>query len=379
MQGAKTWVEINAQALRSNIAALRSLLSEGVTYAGVVKSNAYGHGLSQIVPIMRDDGVAVFCVDSIDEAILVRALAPSATIIILGYTLHDRLADVVEIEAQQTVYDPETIQMLNDVAAKAGRTAKLHLKIETGTMRQGIWPEQVAAIAQMIAPLRNVELVGVSTHYANVDEAESQAFAEYQTERFWLACNILRDEGFHPPWIHLACSAAVILYPQTHGTLVRPGVSTYGFWPSRQARHAARLLNRRIELEPVMSWKTRVAQIKDAPMGTPIGFGCSEVLRRHSKVAIIPVGYYDGYDRRLSSVGEVIIRGQLCRVLGRVCMNMIIVDVTEIPKIMIEDEVVLIGRSSKNRMRAEDIADRTGTIAYEVTTRIHPLIPRIVT
>ena len=378
MNGAKTWVEINHQALRSNIAALRSLLVPGSQMAGVVKANAYGHGLLQVVPIMLEEGLKVFCVDNVDEAISVRGLSPDATVIILGYTLHDRLNDVITHRLDQIVYDAETIQQLQTLAVAADSRARVHLKIETGTMRQGIYPEEIPELVKTFQLCPQVDVVGVSTHFANVEEAESPAFAEYQMARFLQACNMLRAAGIDPPLVHTACSAAVILYPETHGTLVRPGISTYGFWSSRQTRFAARQLDRRIELTPVLSWKTRVAQIKEAQIGTPVGYGGTEQLRRFSKIAVLPVGYWDGYDRRLSSVGEVLIRGQLCKVLGRVCMNMCMVDVTEVPRVAREDEVILIGRGGKNRMRADDIADRTGTISYEVTTRINPLIPRIV-
>ncbi len=376
MPSAKTWVEIDQQALRSNIAALRSLLSPGVAMSGVVKANAYGHGIDQVVPILLGSGVEIFCVDNIVEALQVRQLAPSVRVIILGYTLQDRLGDVVEHDLDQIVYDPETIAHLQSHAKRLQKIARVHLKVETGTMRQGIWPEQVPEMMALLASAPEVQLVGLSTHYANIEEAESPGFAEYQTNRFDQAYGMVKAAGLDPPLIHMACSAAVILYPQTHGTMVRPGVSTYGFWSSRQTRNVARLLGRFVDLTPVLSWKTVVAQVKEVPMGTSVGYGCTEILRRHSKVAVLPVGYWDGYDRRLSSVGEVIIRGQLCKVLGRVCMNMCMVDVTEVPNVAREDEVVLIGRGGKNRMRADDLADRTGTIHYEVTTRINPLIPR---
>lgn len=377
MHGAKTWVEINSQALRSNIAALRSLLSPGVIFSGVVKANAYGHGLPQVVTVMLEEGVNYFCVDSIDEAMQVRSLASEAVIIILGYTLRDRLADVVMIGAQQTVYDAETIHCLNEESAKQGREVGIHLKVETGTMRQGAWKRDVPGLLQQIGACQHLRLVGVSSHFASIEEADAPGFTDFQLDTFFQVCGMVQASGFAPPLIHMASSGAVILYPSSHGSLVRPGVATYGFWPSREVRNAARLSQRWIELEAVLSWKTRVAQIKEAPMGAPIGYGCTEVLRRHSKIAVLPIGYWDGFDRRLASTGEVLIRGQLCKVLGRVCMNMCMVDVTEVPRVMVEDEVVLIGRAGKNRMRADDIADRAGTIHYEVTTRINPLIPRV--
>lgn len=377
MQGARTWLEINSQALRNNIAALRSLLGQETHYSAVVKANAYGHGLEQVVPIMIDEGVSFFCVDSIDEALTVRSLSSEATIIIIGYTLHDRLDDVVRVRAQQTVYDSDTVRLLSEAAARQSTKAAIHLKLETGTLRQGIWQQDIPAILEVIRSCSNIELVGVSTHFANVEVAESSGYTDFQLDTFRHICAMITDAGFSPRLFHTAGSAATILYPHAHGTLVRPGLATYGFWPSRQTRQSARIMGRRVELEPVLSWKTRVAQVKEAPMSAPVGYDCTEILRRHSKIAVIPVGYWDGFDRRLSSIGEVLIRGHLCRVLGRVCMNMCMVDVTEVPRVALEDEVVIIGRAGKNRMRAEDIAERIGTIHYEVTTRINPLITRL--
>ncbi len=374
----RTWVEISKDALRSNIAALSSLLEPGVLMAGVVKANAYGHGLKEVVPLFLEAGTRIFAVDSVGEAAVVRALAPEATILVLGYTLREDLCQLVELNAHQVVYDPDTIRQLQEEAAKVGKRAAIHLKIETGTLRQGIWPTEIPAFAQLITSCPHVELVGISTHFANIEESEDASFAEYQMSQFLKAYDLLKENGFDPQYVHTACSAAVILYPQTHGTLVRPGIAAYGFWPSRETRQLARHLGRRIELEPVLSWKTKIAQVKEAPMSAPVGYGCTEILRRWSKIAIIPVGYFDGFDRGLSSIGEVLVRGLHCRVVGRVCMNMCMIDVTEVPRVSQEDEVVLIGRAGKNRMRADDIAQRLNTIHYEITTRINPLIPRVV-
>ena len=373
----KTWVEISKDALRSNIAALSSLMTSNVQMAGIVKANAYGHGLPQVVSVMQESGMKIFGVDNVDEATRIRELVPNATIIILGYTLHEHLEQVVQIDAEQVVYDADTIRQLQETAAKAGKRAKVHLKIETGTLRQGIWPEEIPSYAELFRTCTHVELVGLSTHFANMEETDDASFAEYQMGQFLHAQERLRECGFEPPFIHTACSAAGILYPQTHSTLVRMGIAAYGFWPSRETRQVARHLGRWIELEPVLSWKTKIAQAKEAPMGVPVGYGCTEILRRWSKIAVLPVGYWDGFDRRLSSIGEVLVRGQLCRVVGRVCMNMCMVDVTEVPRVAQEDEVVLIGRAGKNRMRADDLAQKMNTVHYEVTTRINPLIPRI--
>ena len=378
MHGAKTWVEIHEQALRLNVAALRSLMDERIVFSSVVKANAYGHGLKEVVQILYQDGVRFFCVDNIDEAQEVNAIAPEATVLILGYTPMVRLPEVVKAGFHQVVYDPDILTALQKIGLGLQKKALVHLKIETGTLRQGVLPEMLPEFLLQAKQSGAVDVVGVSTHFANAEEADDPTFVEYQTGRFWQACTVVEQIGFSPRYIHSACSAAFILYPETQGTMVRAGIAQYGFWPSRETRHAARFLNRRIELEPVLSWKTSVAQVKEVPMGAPVGYNGTEILRRHSKIAILPVGYSDGFDRRLSSVGEVLIRGQLCRVIGRVCMNMFMVDVTDVSKAKVEDEVVLLGKQGSEEITAEEMAEKIGTINYEIVTRINPLIKRVI-
>ena len=376
MNGLKTWVEIQESDLRSNVQNLRSLISNGAQFGGVVKADAYGHNLNIVTPVLIDEGVNVICVDSIDEAIAVRKISDDITIVILGYTLESRLFDVVSINAHQVVYSKDIINKLSEIASGLGKTAQVHIKIETGTLRQGIWPNQLEDLVEIMKSLPSIHIAGVSTHFANIEEEDS-SFAQAQMGQFKRAVDLIYQAGLNPSYVHAACSAAVILYPATHFTLVRPGISTYGFWPSEPTERIARMTGRSIKLSPILTWKTKVAQIKDAPMGSTIGYGRTEILRRRSKIAVLPIGYWDGYDRKLSSIGEVLIRGQRCKVLGRVCMNMIMVDVTEVPQVTIEDDVILIGREGKNIVSAKEMADKLQTIHYEITTRINPKIKRI--
>ena len=223
-----------------------------------------------------------------------------------------------------------------------------------------------------------MKLEGISTHFSNIEDSENPEFAAQQFALFQQGAALLASHGLTPAWRHCACSAAIILYPQTHQTLVRAGISMYGLWSSELVERTARRLNLHLDLEPVLTWKTRVAQVKSIPMGTPIGYGLTEVMKRSGRIAILPVGYWDGYRRTLSSVGEVLIAGERCKVMGRVCMNMMMVDVSSVPSIEKEDEVILLGTDGRHRISADDIAQKTGTISYEVVTQINPTLPRLI-
>jgi len=374
----KTWVEIDERALARNIETLKSLLRPGVRFCAVLKANAYGHGLTEVARIAARTGVNAFAVDNVDEALVLRSMLPSALIIVLGYTLRDRLPDAVSADIHLTVYDKETVLALEAVASERAKIASIHLKIETGTSRQGVLPDLVNDLLIEIRRCSHVSLAGTSTHFANVEDTTDTRYANQQFSLFQKCVGIIRKAGFEPEWIHCACSAALVLYPDTHGTLVRSGISMYGIWSSRLTEETVRRHNVSVQLEPVLAWKTRIIQIKSLPAGTPVGYGLSETLRKNSRIAVLPIGYWDGFDRGLSSVGEVLVGGTRCKVVGRICMNMTMIDVSAVPQVEVEQEVVLIGRSGRFVIHADEIADRIGTIPYEVMTRINPMLPRIV-
>ncbi len=375
----RTWIEINEQALRKNIRALGSLLSKKTRFCAVVKSNAYGHGVEQIVSIALDENVDAFAVDSIDEALVVRELAPDALILVLGYTMHNRLDDVVKNNIELTVYDIDTVRTLDAVASKLNKQAHVHLKIETGTNRQGIMPTDLPRFLESLKGMTHFSVSGVSTHFANIEDTPDQTYAMNQLEEYQQAVEQIREAGFDPEYLHTACSAAILLYPNTHGNLVRAGISLYGLWSSESTKQSVQAKNKAVELHPVLSWKTRVAQIKELPIGTAIGYGLTERLKRDSRIGIIPVGYWDGFDRGLSSKGEVLVGSTLCKIIGRICMNMCMVDLTDVPEVSLEDEVVLIGKQGSGIIKAQDLAKKIETIDYEIVTRINPRLPRIIT
>jgi alanine racemase len=366
----KTWLEISQSALQANARGLKRFIGKKTDLIAVVKSNAYGHGTTSVVRSLSTIADR-FAVDSIDEA-NVAAAHTKKPILILGYTLRDRLQEAVRRGYGLTTYASETIEVLSKIATTR-HPAKLHLKIETGTSRQGILPTDLPQFIRRILKNKHLRIEGVSTHFANSEEAHDPSYAMEQLQRFETAVAELALLGVHPPVMHTACSAAAILHPQTRFTAVRAGIALYGLWPSEETREFA---PQNLRLTPALTWKTVIAQVKHLPTGTPISYGRTERLKRDSRIAVLPIGYWDGYDRALSSQGNVLIRGKRAKILGRVCMNMCMADVTDIPSARIEDEVVLLGHQGKERIYAEELAEKAKTINYEIVTRINPLIPR---
>lgn len=372
----KTWVEINKKALKNNVAQFKRLIGEQVKLMAVVKANAYGHGLVEVAKIVTTAGADWLGTDSIDEAIELRKTGIKTPILIMGYTLNSRLKDVVKYNFRQVVYNKETIKKFGSLFSK--NKIKVHLKVETGTSRQGLEKEEILKLAKFIKKYPKIEIEGIYTHYANIEDTTDHSYAQQQLKRFKEAIGLLEKYGIKVPIKHTACSAAVILFPETYFDMVRLGISMYGLWPSKETFVSAKEKNRKIKLEPILTWKTKVAQIKKIKAGIPISYGLTERISRDSKIAVLPIGYWDGYDRKLSGIGSVLIHEKRCKVLGRICMNMIMVDVSHIPNIKPEDEVVLLGKQGQEEISADELAQKIGTINYEVVTRINPLIPKIV-
>lgn len=371
----KTWIEVSREALNYNLSQFRKLVGDDVKIMGVVKANAYGHGLTEMAGVISEK-VDWFGVDSFVEALKLREVGSKKPILVLGYTELADLKEAVKNNISLTVYNRETIEKLGKIPIhNPNLNPKIHIKIETGTSRQGVLKNEILDFVKFVKQYPSIEIQGLSTHYANIEDTTDSKFAMEQLAAFTRMAEILKKEGV-TSLRHTACSAATILFPKTHFEMVRLGISMYGLWSSKETKAVAKNKNLELELKPALTWKTIVAQIKNFPAGTPVGYGLSERISRDSKIAILPIGYYDGYDRKLGSVGNVLIRGKRCKILGRVCMNMIIVDATDIEKIELEDEVVLLGRQGREEITAEDLAGKIGTINYEVVARINPNILR---
>lgn len=376
----KTWVEISNSAIQNNILVFKSSLKQKVTLMAVIKSNAYGHGLLEVAHIARQAGVKWFGVDSVDEGLALRKAGFKEHILVMGYTRPALVETLIKNRLDFVAYDLHVLQAIRQLAERGVLKrfpANIHLKVETGTVRQGLAGRALIDYARQAMEIPGLTVRGVYTHYANIEDTTDHAFADQQLANFKQALAELKDVGCDPLVKHTACSAAALLFPETHFNLIRMGISLYGYWSSKETRAVAEKQNRKIALKPALTWKTVIAQIKDVPKDTGVGYGLTERLSRKSKVAVLPVGYWDGYNRKLSNLGNVLIRGKHCKVLGRICMNMFMVDVTDVKGVAVEDEVVLLGQQKTETITAEEFAGKVGTINYEVITRINPLLPRI--
>src|SRR5258706_891809 len=374
--GFKIWVEISKKALISNVNVFRKCIGKNVKLGVVVKANAYGHGLKETILLLKDK-VDVFAVDSIDEALTIRQIDSHIPIVVLGYITLINLSVAIKNDISFVVYNMETIKRI--LSLKLNKPAKIHLKIETGLNRQGIQIKDLLRFLKFIKNHRDYLLLeGVSTHFANIEDTLDSTFPMAQLSEFEKAIRVIHGEGFHPSFIHIASAAGTLLYPETHFSMVRIGFGIYGWWSSLETRVSLLAQKRDLDLKPVLTWKSLVAQIKYINVGESVGYGRTWFATRKTRIAVIPVGYSDGYDRRLSNIGRVIINGSYANVVGRVAMNMIMIDVTDVKNVKLEDEVALLGNKDGLKVSADEWAKKIGTINYEVVARINPLLPRII-
>ncbi|MBD3413953.1 MAG: alanine racemase [Candidatus Aminicenantes bacterium] len=373
------WLEINAKALEHNIRQFQSLLGEERRLLAMVKANAYGHGMREVSQIALKSGVDWLGVNSIDEALILRNQGIQCPILCVGYIPLHRLKDAVQNKIRMTVYNEDSIKELAQICRSQNIKAHLHIKVETGTYRQGIHEQEVIPFINHIRKHKGLVIEGVSSHFANIEDTTDHSYAENQLNRFQNFIRIIEKQGVQVPFKHMACSAAVILFPQTYFNMARIGIGMYGLWPSNEV-YVSSLLREspQFVLKPVLSWKTRVAQVKRVPKHEFIGYGCTYKTTRDTCLAVIPVGYYDGYSRGLSNASYVLIKGKRAPVRGRVAMNFIMADITDIPSVQVEDPVTLIGKEKGDSFTVDQMASLIGTINYEVTARIRPGISRIV-
>jgi alanine racemase len=380
-----SWCEVSAAALSHNVEIFRRRLSPGARLGVVVKANAYGHGLLEASRTFVGAGADWLVVNSVDEALALRAGEVEAPVYICGRVQPARAADVVAAGARCVVYDNELAGALDGAARAAGRVVPVHLKVETGNHRQGLVLRDALALGRLAAALPGLQLEGLSTHFADIEDTTDHRFAGQQVEAFTAARRAFSEAGLSVPIAHAANSAATILFPETHGDLVRVGLAAYGLWPSPETFATAIQIHAQggpgflPALEPALSWRARVAQVKDVPTGAFVGYGRTFRATWPARIAILPVGYHEGYDRRLSNLAHVLIKGVRAPVRGRVCMNMVMVDVTHIPDVRAGEVATLLGRDGDEQVSAEQLAGWMGSINYEVVSRIHPGEMRILT
>ncbi len=376
-----TWVEISKSAYAHNLKFFKKKLPSYTEFSVVIKANAYGHDMIKMAEIAVQNGADSFSVHSLDEALKIRQAGFNQDVLIMGPVPLQRLKEVIENNFRVVLYNMETLEELDNISRKLDLPVRVHLKLETGTYRQGIDEEDLPKFLKLLKDSPTIKLEAAYTHFANIEDTTNHNYARYQIERFNQFTDNLKENGFQDVKRHSACSAAILLFPETYFDMVRLGISQYGLWPSREtfvSYKMKHLQNSEDVLQPVLSWKTRVGQIKKVPANHYIGYGCTYQTTRDSTIAVLPVGYSDGYDRKLSNQSYVLISGKRAPVRGRVCMNIIMVDVTDIPDARIEDEVVLLGRQENELLSADYLASLVGTINYEIVTRINWEIPRIV-
>lgn len=370
------WVEISRSALHHNVQTFRNLIGEKNILCSAVKANAYGHGLIETAPILVEAGASWLGVNALSEALTLDRININAPIYIMGYIQQSELEFAIEKGFHFVVYNLETLEEVSKICLRLQKPAFTHLKVETGTFRQGILEEDLEKFIEFYKKNLLIKMEGVVTHFANIEDTTDHSYANEQYLKFENFRQNIINNGITPKYFHCANSAATILFPKTYYNFVRVGIGNYGMWPSNETFVSSKLENTAIELKPALSWKTRIAQIKTAPEGASVGYGCTYKTTQKTALAVLPVGYYDNYSRLFSNTSYVLVRGKRAPVRGRIFMNMTVIDITHIPEAKLEDEVVLLGKQGNEAVTAEQLATWSSTINYEVTTRINENIER---
>ncbi len=365
-----TRAEIDIAALRHNFQEVQGAVGNGCDVLAVVKADAYGHGVSNVAPVLVAVGARLFGVALVEEGVELRRLGIELPILVLGGVFPGQEADILAHRLTPVLYDLDCARRLDSAARDAGRTVDYHLKVDTGMGRLGFRVEMLDQVLPVFKQLRSLHMTGLMSHLALADEpARPLTGLQYQAFAGMIAQ--VSGYGFNPHYRHIANSAAIYSREQTGCNLVRPGISLYGGLTG--GPFASRSTQR-----PVMRFVSQVAQIKDVPKGEGISYGHRFVTARASRVAAIPVGYADGYNRLLTNRGEVLIHGRRAPVAGTVCMDWILVDVTDHPDVQVGDRVTLLGRDGDDLISAEEWAEKIGSITYEVFCQVSKRVPRVV-
>ncbi len=363
------WAEIDLDAIAFNVRQHRRHVGERVEVVAVVKANAYGHGAVPVARAALAAGATRLAVHRAGEGIDLRQAGLDAPILLMGYTPPVGADEVVRWRLTPSLMTPEFAQALAARAAAAGAVVPVHIKVDTGMSRYGLLPDEVVDFAQSLLHLPGIRLEGLFTHFATADAAD-QAHLRQQLAAFQAVIAALRAAGIAIPLRHAANSAAAMRLPEAHFDAVRIGIAMYGLEPSDEWPPV-------FEIRPALALKSRVSRVRDLPAGAGISYGRTYVTPAPVTVALVPVGYGDGYHRSLSNRGSVLIRGQRAPIRGRVCMDQFVVEVTHIPDVQQDDEVVIVGRQGSERISAEEVARLAGTINYEVTTALLPRVARV--
>lgn len=367
------WAEINVTNLDFNIKKIKEKVGEDKLVTGIIKADGYGHGAIKCAAVLRANGIDSFGVATLSEAIKLRSAGfESEQILILGVT-PDPYADIlVEYNLTPVVCSYENAYAINRAAAAAGKTLYCYIAIDTGMGRIGYIPEDPSAVEEvkLINELSNLEIFGVFSHFATADALDKN-YAHLQEQRYAAFCKALQKEDIVPPMRALSNSAAVMEIPTAHYNQVRPGIILYGLYPSNEVDR------NELELKPVMSVKANIVHLKKVPAGTSISYGRKWTATKDSLIATIPLGYADGYPRPFSSKAEVIVNGVKAPITGNICMDQCMIDVTHVPYVRLGDEVTVMGKDGIYEVSADDIAEATGTINYEIACAFGQRLPKV--
>ncbi|MFI5253489.1 MAG: alanine racemase [Bacteroidota bacterium] len=366
-----TRAEINLPALKFNLEGIRKRVGKDVKIMGLVKSNAYGHGLREISGALVEFGIDFLGVSIVEEGIKLRQQGIKCPIIILGGVPLHQVTNFLEYDLDMAVSSVELAHTINDLTAGSRIKPKIHINIDSGMGRLGTRPETAPLFIEQAMMMKNLRLVGVYSHFATSDERD-KTYAYEQLHRFSTVVNFLKSKGIELPYIHIANSGAVLDMPESYFTMVRPGMIMFGLYPSRETSES-------IALKPVLSLKSNIIFIKNVSAGTAIGYHRTHLTKRETRIATIPIGYGDGYSYRLSNHSEVLIHEHRHPIVGTVTMDQIMVDVGPDATFRVGDEVVLIGSQGKESIPAQELASKLGTITYEIFTGITSRVPRIIT
>ena len=376
--GLTSWIEVSRTALEHNVALFRQVLSPGTTLLAVVKANAYGHGLEQVVSVCRGAGVEWFGVHAADEITALRRCGHAGPVLAMGYLTEVQVEAVVDPAVHVLLSSAEVLDAVAAHSRRLGARLSVHVKVDTGTHRQGVAPAEMREL-MVRARAAGLDVAGVATHFANIEDTNDREYPRRQLRIFRETLAAARARVGEVRWVHAANSAAALLYPDAGFTMARVGISLYGHFSANETR-----LSWRTERGdgaaaplPVLSWRARLGQVKAVPEGAAVGYGLTYRTTRPSLLAVLPVGYSDGYPRALSNRARVLVRGRRAPVAGRVAMNLTTIDVTDVPGVREGDVATLIGADGGERIAAEELAELAGTINYEILARLSPRMVRL--
>jgi len=369
-----SYIELSKANLIHNVKQFRALVKKGTKIAGVIKANAYGHGDKEVAKILAPY-VNYFQINSVEELEGLRKVTKKP-ILLLGYVGKNDLVRAMKLGCILSVFDFHHALLINEIARTLGKKQKVHVAVDSHLGREGFLPSDLEKVLPEFQKMKNLLIDGVYSHFANIEDTTDFSHAQKQIDTYTKACAILRVYGYKNLYTHISATSGVLAYEKGNGFnhIVRVGLGLYGLWPSEALQ---KKYHGKITLKPVIRWVTHIAQVKTLPKGHSIGYGLTYITKKPTTIAVIPQGYSNGLSRTLSNRGEVLIGGMRAPILGRVAMNMFVVDVSKIKDVQPEDEVVILGWQGKDEIRAEELALKT-TINYEIVTRISPLLPRII-